>query len=186
MARTPSKMISLGSAAPIFSLPDTNNQLYRLEPLRSRKGLLVIFLSNHCPFVKWIRTELATATSEFIKQGVEVVGIMSNDVANYPDDSPAKMKEEINLAGYKFPYLYDETQSVAKSYDAACTPDFFLYDQELKLVYRGQFDDSRPQSNIPVTGKDLRLAVSKLLHGEKIFSDQKPSLGCNIKWKSNS
>lgn len=183
MARTPSIMVDLGTKAPTFKLPDTDGKLVSLESFAGKPGLLVMFISNHCPFVKWLRPELAKATSQFIKDNLGVVAIMSNDVINYPDDSPEKMREEVKSTGYQFPYLYDESQAVARAYQAACTPDFFLFDKDFRLVYRGQFDDSRPESDIPVTGKDLRAAVEKLLRGEAIPEDQRPSLGCNIKWK---
>jgi thiol-disulfide isomerase/thioredoxin len=145
--------------------------------------LLVLFICNHCPYVKLIRDELARLGREYQTRGVALVAINSNDVANYPDDSPAKMAEEARLAGYTFPYLFDETQAVAKAYRASCTPDFYLFDRERRLVYRGQFDDSRPGNGVAVTGRDLRAALDALLSGKPVLSDQKPSLGCNIKWK---
>ena len=176
MARTPSTMLDLGTQAPDFSLlePATGNTV-SLSDFSDTKGLLVVFMCNHCPYVKHIDAELA--------QGLAVVGINSNDVENYPDDSPEKMVETVKQVSYSFPYLYDETQAVAKAYQAACTPDFFLFDGNMKLVYRGQFDDSRPRNDEPVTGKDLRAAADALLAGRAIEGEQTPSLGCNVKWK---
>lgn len=175
-------MLPLGTAAPDYRLPDTNGKTVSLSDFKGRP-LLIVFTCNHCPYVKHIRAGLAQLARDYIPRGVAVVGINSNDVKNYPDDSPAKMAEEVKSAGYIFPYLFDETQNVAKAYDAACTPDIFLFDKEHKLVYRGQFDDSRPGNNIPVTGKDLRAALDALLAGKAISANQKPSMGCNIKWK---
>jgi thiol-disulfide isomerase/thioredoxin len=146
-------------------------------------ALLVMFICNHCPFVKYIRAGLAQFARDYQTRGLATVAISSNDVASYPDDSPARMAKEKRAAGYTFPYLYDETQQVAKAYGAACTPDFFLFDRARRLVYRGQFDDSRPSNNRPVTGADLRAAVDALLAGKPVPSDQTPSIGCNIKWK---
>lgn len=183
MARTPSTMLELGTPAPDFRLPDSLGNPYALSDFAASPGLLVVFMCNHCPYVKHIRSELAAFAQEYIGRGLAVVGINANDVANFPDDSPEKMAEEVRAAGYAFPYLYDETQAVAKAYRAACTPDFFLFDKDRRLVYRGQFDDSRPNSGIPVTGKDLRAAVDALLAGRPNPADQKASLGCNIKWK---
>lgn len=183
MARTESKMLALGTSAPHFSLKDTNGRVVSLDDYQNNPGLLVMFICNHCPYVKHIRKELTALTSEFMKKGLGVVGINSNDVDNYPDDSPEMMALEKKEQGYEFPYLFDETQDVAKAYDAACTPDFYLFDQDKKLVYRGQLDDSRPGSSLQVTGKDLRNAIDSLLAGRPIEGPQKPSLGCNIKWK---
>jgi len=176
-------MLSLGAKAPDFALPDTEGRVVRLSDFDGAPALLVIFMCNHCPYVKHIADELARFAREYQAKGVAIVGINSNDVANYPDDSPEKMREEVKLRGYTFPYLYDETQEVAKAYRAACTPDFFLFDKEHRLVYRGQFDDSRPSNGVPVTGKDLRAALDAVLSGKPVPPDQKPSLGCNIKWK---
>jgi thiol-disulfide isomerase/thioredoxin len=181
MARTPSTMLALGTKAPAFSLPDTEGNLVASEGAAGRP-LLVMFLSNHCPFVKHIRAELARVGRDYGRD-VFIVGINSNDAVAYPDDSPAKMKEETRLAGYTFPYLFDETQGVAKAFAAACTPDFFLFDRAHSLVYRGQLDGSRPGNTVPVTGTELRAALDALLAGRAIPSEQKPSLGCNIKWK---
>ncbi len=184
MARTPSTMIDLGTEAPDFCLPEsaTGKAVCR-DDFKGKKGLLVMFISNHCPYVKHIADELARFGREYQEKGLGIVAINANDVANYPDDSPEKMVEEVRARGYTFPYLFDESQEVAKAYQAACTPDFFLFDGDFKLVYRGQFDDARPRNDEPVTGKDLRAAADALLAGEPIPEDQKPSLGCNIKWK---
>lgn len=182
MARTFSTMLSLGTLAPNFVLPATDGKRVSRDELRGTQGLLVVFMCNHCPYVKHIAPKLAELAREY--QGrISVVGINSNDVKTHPDDAPKKMAEERIERGYVFPYLFDEDQSVAKAYRAACTPDFFLFDSELHLVYRGQFDDSRPGSGVPVTGEDLRVAVEALLSGSPISPDQKPSMGCNIKWK---
>ena len=142
-----------------------------------------MFICNHCPFVKHIQTELVNLGREYPPKGISIIAISSNDVSDYPEDSPDKMKQRAKSLGYTFPYLYDETQEVARSYDAACTPDFFVFDQDLLCVYRGQLDDSRPGNNIPVTGKDLRSALDAILSGHKVNPDQRPSVGCNIKWK---
>jgi peroxiredoxin len=181
MAMTPSTMLPLGTPAPSFKLPDTNGKMVSLSDFRG-KPVLVMFICNHCPFVKHIRAVLAQLGRDY-QSRIGIVAISSNDVANYPDDSPAKMKEEAKAAGYTFPYLYDESQSVAKAYRAACTPDFYLFDTEHRLVYRGQLDDSRPGNALPVTGKDLRATLDAVLGGKEVLADQKPSVGCNIKWK---
>lgn len=180
MARTPSTMVELGSPAAAFNLLDpTTNTWISTEAVAQPKGLVVIFMCNHCPFVKHILDGLRQLGSDYATSGIGIVAINSNDAEKYPDDAPEKMPElKLN-----FPYLYDETQAVAKAYDAACTPDFFLYNADLQLVYRGQFDDARPGSDIPVTGKDLRAAMDCLLEGRDIAENQVPSLGCNIKWK---
>lgn len=183
MARTESTMLALGTVAPAFRLPDTTGKKVALEDVAKGRGTLVIFLCNHCPFVKHLRQGLADFAREYSARGLSIVGISSNDVASHPEDSPEKMVEEARSAGYVFPYLYDEDQTVAKAYQAACTPDFFLFDAERKLVYRGQFDASRPGNGVPVTGSDLRAAADAVLGGRKPAADQKPSLGCNIKWK---
>ena len=179
---TPSTMLPLGTAAPGFKLPDTNGKMVSLPDFRG-KPVLVMFICNHCPFVKHIRAELAVIGSQYQSRGVGIVAINANDVANYPDDSPAKMKEEVKNSGYTFPYLFDDSQSVAKAYRAACTPDFYLFNTEHQLVYRGQLDDSRPGNALPVSGKDLRAALDAVLSGKPVSQDQKPSIGCNIKWK---
>lgn len=183
MARTPSTMLPLGTIAPDFQLPDTTGRLVSRKDLKDSPALLVMFICNHCPFVKHVRDELARLGRDYQSRGVAIVAINSNDVEKYPDDSPEKMADEAREAGYTFPYLFDETQQVAAAYHAACTPDFFLFDRERRLVYRGQLDDSRPQSGIPVTGKDLRAALDATLAGKEPDPNQRPSLGCNIKWK---
>jgi peroxiredoxin len=183
MVRTASMMLPLGTSAPDFSLPDTTGQTVSLADFADAPALLVIFLCNHCPYVKHVAAGLAKLVGEYQQRGVAVVGINSNDAAAYPDDAPAKMAAEVKSRGYTFPYLYDATQEVAKAYRAACTPDFFLFDRERKLVYRGQMDSSRPDSGIPVTGEDLRAALDTVLSGKSPPKDQRPSLGCNIKWK---
>lgn len=184
MARTPSNMLALGTKAPGFSLQDTvSGKELDLNDLKGEKGTLIMFICNHCPFVKHVNPELRKLGEEYPDKGIAIIAISSNDVINYPDDSPELMKKTAFEAGYTFPYLYDETQEVAKAYDAACTPDFYLFDANLELVYRGQLDDSRPGNEKPLDGKDLRSAMDALLKGEEIPSDQKPSLGCNIKWK---
>jgi peroxiredoxin len=186
MALTPSTMLSLGTTAPDFRLPDTNGKVIALADCKDKPALLVIFICNHCPYVIHIRAGLAQFARDYAPRNVAIVGINSNDVENYPDDSPAKMKAEVKSAGYIFPYLYDETQAVAKSYRAACTPDIYLFDKNQRLVYRGQFDDSRPGNSIPVTGKDLRAAFDAVLAGKSVSPNQKASIGCNIKWKSGN
>jgi peroxiredoxin len=186
MALTPSTMLKLGTPAPRFRLPDTEGRLLSLEDFKDAPALLVIFMCNHCPYVKHIRTGVAAFAREFQSKGLAVVGINANDAAKYPDDSPEKMVDEVAMAGYTFPYLYDESQETAKIFQAACTPDFFLFDKKRKLVYRGQFDDSRPGNNVPLTGKDLREAVTAVLAGKAVNPDQKPSIGCNIKWKAGN
>jgi peroxiredoxin len=184
MAATASNMLALGTTAPPFSLPDTDGRKVSLADARGAKAHLLMFICNHCPFVKHVRPELARLGRDYQDRGVAIVAISSNDVEAYPDDSPANMKKEIEQAGYVFPYLFDETQQVARAYHAACTPDFFLFDAERRLVYRGQLDDSRPGNNVPVTGRDLRAALDAVLDGKAVSPEQKPSLGCNIKWKS--
>jgi peroxiredoxin len=183
MALTPSTMLALGTKAPDFRLPDTNGKIVSLQDLKSAPALVVVFMCNHCPYVKHIRAGLAKFARDYQPRGVAIVGINANDVANYPDDSPAKMAVEAKSAGYIFPYLYDESQAVAKAYHAACTPDFYLFDNSHHLVYRGQFDDSRPGNGRPVTGKDLRAATDAVLAGKSVSPTQTPSIGCNIKWK---
>lgn len=179
-------MLPLGTAAPDFNLPDTNGEMVSLEDFKGAPALLVLFICNHCPYVKHLRTGLAQLARDYAPRRVAIVAINSNDVANYPDDSPAKMKDEVRSAGYTFPYLYDETQDVAKAYRAACTPDLYLFDKNFKLAYRGQFDDSRPGNGVPVTGKDLRAALDAVLAGKPVAANQKASMGCNIKWKSGN
>ena len=176
-------MLPLGTKAPDFKLPDTGGKMVSLADFKSAAALLIVFMCNHCPYVKHIRAGLAQLARDYQPRGVAVVGISSNDVVNYPQDSPARMAEEAKAAGYVFHYLYDETQAVAKAYHAACTPDMYLFDKDQRLVYRGQFDESRPGNNIPVTGKDLRAAIDAVLAGKPVPPNQKPSIGCNIKWK---
>jgi peroxiredoxin len=176
-------MLPLGTTAPDFRLPDTNGKTVALSDFKNAPALVVIFMCNHCPYVKHIRQGLAQLGRDYLPKGAAIVGISANDASNYPADSPAKMKEEVQAAGYTFPYLYDETQAVAKAYHAACTPDIYLFDHQQKLVYRGQFDDSRPGNGLPVTGKDLRAALDTVLANKPVPTDQKPSIGCNIKWK---
>lgn len=184
MAATPSTMHALGTRAPEFSLPDpAAGKTVSLTDFKGKKALLVMFICNHCPFVKHIRAELARLARDYQSKGVGIVAISSNDVVNYPQDGPAEMAAEAKAAGYGFPYLYDESQSVAKAYMAACTPDFFLFNAERELVYRGQLDDSRPGNGVPVTGVDLRMAMDEVLAGRPVSVEQKPSIGCNIKWK---
>lgn len=184
MAETPSKMIKLGSKAPEFSLFDAvSGKTVTLSEIKSDVATVVMFICNHCPYVKHINQQLAGVANEYMNKGISFVGINSNDVENYPEDAPDKMKIVAGELGYPFPYLYDETQEVAKAYDAACTPDFFVYDKDLLLVYRGQFDDSRPNGETPVTGQDLRAALDAIIAGKRVDPVQKPSIGCNIKWK---
>ena len=175
-------MVALGSPAPGFALPDTEGKTVRLADFQGRP-LLVIFLCNHCPYVKHIANDLAQIARKYMEKGVAVVGISSNDTARYPDDSFPNMKRERKARGYDFPYCFDETQEVARAYHAACTPDFFLYDASHRLVYRGQFDDSRPGNGKPITGADLTAAVDAVLAGKAPSPNQKPSMGCNIKWR---
>ncbi len=186
MTVTPSTMLKLGTRAPDFVLPDIAKREVSLEDFTKSPALLVMFICNHCPYVKHLRRDLAAFVKEYQKKGLAVVGINANDISTHPHDSPEKMAEEAENTGYTFPYLYDESQKVAKSYRAACTPDFFLFNEKRQLVYRGQFDDSRPGNNKPVTGADLRTAVDAALGGQAISPDQKPSMGCNIKWKAGN
>ncbi len=183
MVRTPSTMLPLGTLAPDFSLLNVDGKTVSLSDFDEAPALLVIFMCNHCPFVIHVADPLAQLTQEYLARGVAIVGINSNDVANYPADSPEQMVAETEQRGYTFPYLYDETQEVAHAYKAACTPDFFLFDADKQLVYRGQIDSSRPDSGIPVTGADLRAALDAVLAGGKPAEDQRASIGCNIKWK---
>ena len=176
-------MLPLGTPAPEFQLPDTSGKTVTLSSFKDKPALLVIFMCNHCPYVKHLRAGVAQLAKDYQPRGTAIVGISSNDAKNYPDDSPAKMVEEVKSAGYTFPYLYDESQAVAKAYRAACTPDFFLFDRGRRLVYRGQFDASRPGNGIPVTGRDIRAALDAVLAGKPPSTLQSPSMGCNIKWK---
>ena len=179
-------MLALGTTAPDFSLPDFNDKIHSLSDFKSASGLVVAFICNHCPFVKHVRAEFARFARDYQNKGIAVVAINSNDIQTYPQDGSAGMKEESQSAGYIFPYLLDETQAVAKAYRAACTPDFYLFDAEFSLVYRGQFDGSRPGNRQPVTGADLRAATDALLQGTALSTNQLPSIGCNIKWKAGS
>lgn len=184
MALTPSTMMPLGTLAPDFKLFDTiSDQELSLDQLKSNKATVIMFICNHCPYVKHIQFELVHFANDFIKKGVAFIAINSNDVKEYPEDSPEKMKQTAKNLGYSFPYLFDDTQEVAKAYQAACTPDFYIFDGDLKCVYRGQFDDSRPGNQIPVSGHDMRIALEQLLADQAISLEQKPSIGCNIKWK---
>lgn len=186
MARTPSNMLPLGTKAPDFELLDTvSDQKLSLNNLKGEKGTVVLFICNHCPFVIHVNPEISKLGKAYQAKGINFVAISSNDVENYPQDAPHLMKEKAQEMDYTFPYLYDETQEVAKAYDAACTPDFYLFDGDSKLVYRGQLDDSRPGNGLPLTGSDLRNAMDALLEGKAIDPNQKPSIGCNIKWKQN-
>ena len=183
MALTPSTMLALGTPAPEFSLPATDGSVVSLESFKNNKLLVVAFICNHCPFVKHIRSQLAAVGRTYMAKGVGFVAISSNDIVAFPADNMQKMQEEVKSIGYTFPYLLDEDQSIAKAYDAACTPDFYLFDAARKLIYRGQFDGSRPSNNIPVTGEDLCAAMDAALQDKHITREQKPSIGCNIKWK---
>ncbi len=183
MVKTASTMRPLGMHAPDFRLPNIDGKTVSLSDFAGKRGLLVIFMCNHCPFVIHLRSALASFAKEYQAKGLAVVGINSNDVATHPEDSPERMKAEVKNAGYTFPYLYDESQDVAQAYGAACTPDFFLFDAERRLVYRGQFDDSRPGNNKPITGADLRAAANAVLEGKPVPANQRASIGCNIKWK---
>ena len=183
MALTPSTMLALDTPAPAFSLPDTDGRTVSLSDLARHRALLVMFICNHCPYVKHVREELARLGRDYQARGAAVVGINSNDIDAYPDDAPDRMAEEKRAAGYTFPYLFDASQEVARAYRAACTPDFFLFGPERRLLYRGQLDASRPGNGIPVTGGDLRAALDAVLEGRPVVADQKPSMGCNIKWK---
>ncbi len=183
MVKTASTMRPLGEAAPAFSLPNVDGKTVSLSDFSGKRGLLVIFMCNHCPFVIHLRSALATFAKEYQAKGLGIVGINSNDDSTYPDDSPERMKAEAKSAGYTFPYLFDATQDVAHAYGAACTPDFFLFDASRRLVYRGQFDDSRPGNSKPITGADLRAACDAVLAGKPLPASQKASIGCNIKWR---
>ena len=182
MALTPSTMLALGTPAPNFTLPDPHGNTISLENFAGAQALLVIFMCNHCPFVIHLKTELAAFASEYQKRGVAVVAINSNDSSEFPKDSPANMIADIKQYGYTFDYLIDADQRVAKTYQAACTPDFYLFDHSKHLRYRGQFDDSRPKNDLPVTGSDLRNAIAALLNDQPVAANQKPGIGCNIKW----
>lgn len=183
MVKTASTMLPLGTIAPDFRLPNIDGRTMSLDEIATGKGLVVMFICNHCPFVKHVAPELVRLTKDYEARGIRFVGISSNDVAAYPADSPEMMKQEAAAQGYTFPYLFDETQQVAQAYRAACTPDFYIFDQNKRLVYRGQLDDSRPGNGKPLNGSDLRGALDQLLSGAELPADQRPSIGCNIKWK---
>lgn len=184
MAMTPSNMLALGTTAPGFSLLDTvTDTMFDLHAIKGETGTIIMFICNHCPFVVHVNNEIISIAKRYKAKGINCIAISSNDVINYPQDGPDKMKRHAQDVGYRFPYLYDETQDVAKAYDAACTPDFYVFDAHLKLTYRGQLDDSRPGNGKPVTGNDLRLALDSLLNNTDNNTLQKPSIGCNIKWK---
>jgi peroxiredoxin len=184
MARTESAMIALGTVAPDFNLPDvTTWKSWSLDQVRGPHGLLVMFICRHCPFVQFVEKELAAIGHDYLGKGVGIVAISSNDADCYSEDSPPALRQQAEKLGFIFPYLYDESQRIAQAYDAACTPDFFLFDKDLKLVYRGQLDDSRPGNTTPVSGRDLRLALDAVIAARPVSADQRPSIGCNIKWK---
>lgn len=184
MALTPSTMLPLGTKAPDFELPDVvSGQTISLDTFAGKQALLVMFICRHCPFVKHVQTQLAQIGKDYANSDVGIVAISANDAANYPNDAPEKLKDMAKEFGFTFPFCYDESQETTKAYTAACTPDFFLFDRDRKLVYRGQLDDSRPSNNQPVTGQDLRMALDAVLASQPVNSEQKPSIGCNIKWK---
>lgn len=184
MARTPSNMVPLGTVAPDFNLRDAiTSDMYSLQSIRGDKGTVIMFICNHCPFVKHVNEEIVRLCNDYRVTGFGFAAISSNDIEKYPQDGPEEMWKTARKYKYPFPYLYDETQEVAKAYDAACTPDFYLFDADLKLIYRGQLDNSRPGNSIPVNGRDLREALDNVLNNSPQREDQKPSIGCNIKWK---
>jgi thiol-disulfide isomerase/thioredoxin len=184
MAATESTMVGLGTPAPDFHLPDVlSGKTVSLDSFAVNKALLIMFICPHCPYVKHVQEELARMGQDYAATGLAIVAISSNDAGQYPEDSPDGMRKQAKELGFVFPYCYDESQETARAYDAACTPDFFLYDQSRRLVYRGQFDDSRPKNTVPVTGADLRAAIDAVLAGGPVEEPQKPSIGCNIKWK---
>lgn len=184
MALTPSRMMPLGTPAPDFALPDTvSGEKMSLTQLRGERATLVMFICNHCPYVKHVEPALVALGQEYADQDVGIIAISANDADNYPEDSPARMRQTALALGYRFPYLHDESQQVARAFGAECTPDFFVFDAALKCVYRGQLDDSRPGNNQPVSGRDIRAALDALIKGEPVPGEQKPSVGCNIKWK---
>lgn len=184
MTKTPSKMIPLGTKAPDFNLLDTISGTNKsLSELKSDTATVIMFICNHCPFVKYIRAELINLANDYIPKGISFIAVSANDASEYPEDAPDKMKTISQEFGYPFPYLYDESQETAKSYDAACTPDLYIFDQDLNCIYRGQFDSSRPGNGVPVTGEDMRSALNNILKGKPVSTQQRPSLGCNIKWK---
>lgn len=187
MVKTASTMLELGTTAPDFSLPDVvSGHTLSLEDFAGKKALLVMFICRHCPFVKHVEQELSRLGKDYADKGAAIVAISSNDAQGHPDDAPASLKEMAHNLGFTFPFCYDESQEVAKAYSAACTPDFFLFDEARKLVYRGQLDDSRPGNEIPVTGRDLRAALDAVVNDQAVNSDQRASIGCNIKWKDGN
>jgi peroxiredoxin len=184
MALTPSNMLNLATKAPNFELPDVvTGNIVTLSNAKGANATVVMFICNHCPYVKHVNSELVKLANDYTNRGISLIAISSNDAVAYPEDSPAKMKEHAQQVGYTFPYLYDETQEVAKAYDAACTPDFYIFDKDLTLVYRGQLDDSRPGNKVPLSGKDIRAALDAVLNNQPVSPAQRPSIGCNIKWK---
>ena len=184
MALTPSTMLALGTLAPSFRLPDViSGNMVSLDNFKNKKALLVMFICRHCPYVQHVKEEIAKIGQSYKKKDIGIIAISANDINSYPEDSPESLKEMARELNFSFSYLYDKSQEIAKAYTAACTPDFFLFDKNRKLVYRGQLDDSRPGNNLPVTGKDLREAIDAVLEDKPINSNQKPSMGCNIKWK---
>ena len=185
MARTPSVMVPLGFKAPKFELLDVvSNTVLKSENLFGKKATMIMFICNHCPFVKYVNKQIVEIANTYDSLGISFIAISSNDIVNYPEDSPEKMKKVASIENYSFPYLYDESQDVAKAYDAACTPDFFVFNSNKELVYRGQLDDSRPGNDIPISGKDITNVFECILSSKPITINQKPSIGCNIKWKS--
>lgn len=184
MAQTPSNMLPLGTVAPNFILPDAaGGKTLSLTDLGSKIATVIMFICNHCPYVKHVQHELVRLAGDYQPRGVSFIAISSNDIIAYPEDSPQRMKEVAREMNYPFPYLFDETQEVARAYRAACTPDFYVFDGELRCVYRGQLDDARPKNDVPVTGRDVRAALNNILEGKPVDAEQKPSIGCNIKWK---
>jgi peroxiredoxin len=184
MSLTPSTMLELGTRAPDFSLPDVRTgQTVSLAELQGKDALLVLFMCAHCPFVKLVEAEFAAIGRDYQSKGLGLVAISANDAENYPDDAPQRLREQAERLGFTFPYLYDESQEAARAYRAACTPDLYLFDRELKLAYRGQLDDARPGNGLPVNGKNLRAAIDSVLAGKKVTESQLPATGCNIKWK---
>ncbi|VAX20332.1 Alkyl hydroperoxide reductase and/or thiol-specific antioxidant family (AhpC/TSA) protein [hydrothermal vent metagenome] len=184
MSNTPSNMLPLGTTAPDFNLIDTvSDKMISLNDIKGESATVVMFICNHCPFVKHVNEELVRLANDYKDKGIGFVAISSNDVKNFPQDSPELMKKNAEQLGYPFPYLYDETQEIAKAYDAACTPDFYIFDKNLKLVYRGQLDSSRPGNDKPIDGRDIRNALDAILAGKEVDPNQVPSMGCNIKWK---
>lgn len=184
MARTESNMLPLGTKAPNFELPDSiSGRKLKLSDVYGEKATVVMFICNHCPYVNHLNKEIVKLAKDYGDSDVGFVAISSNDIEKYPEDAPNKMKAKAIELGYTFPYLYDETQEVAKAYNAACTPDFYVFDRNLELMYRGQFDDSRPGNSMPISGRDIRTAIDATIMGKRIYKEQKPSIGCNIKWK---